>query len=406
MSASPGDGGAVPDVLAPARLGPVRLRNRVIKAATFEGATPDALVTDELIEYHRRPAAGGVGMTTVAYCAVSPEGRTERRQLWMRAEAVPGLRRLTEAVHAEGAAVSAQLGHAGPVADARSNGAPSLAPGRSFNPLSMRRNRAATPEDIARVIAAHASAARIAADSGFDAVEIHLGHNYLAGAFLSPRLNRREDAYGGTLANRAKVALGIARAVRDEIGDALAIVAKLNMRDGVRGGLEIEESIEVARRLEQDGSVDAIELTAGSSLLNPMYLFRGDAPLSSFAAAFPWPQRAGIRTFGTRFLRAYPYRSAYLLEHARHFRAALDLPLILLGGITDRATMDLAMTEGFAFVAMARALLREPDLLLRIARDPATASRCTHCNECVPTIYTGTRCVLAEPDGGARPGRA
>jgi len=398
MSPSSNENGAGPDVLAPARLGPVRLRNRVIKAATFEGATPDALVTDELIEYHRRPAAGGVGMTTVAYCAVSPEGRTERRQLWMRAEAIPGLRRLTDAVHAEGAAVSAQLGHAGPVADGRSNGVPSLAPGRSFNPLSMRRNRAATHEDIARVIGAHASAARVAAESGFDAVEIHLGHNYLAGAFLSPRLNRRDDEYGGTLANRAKVALGMARAVRDEIGDELAIIAKLNMRDGVRGGLEIEDSLEVARRLEQDGSVDAIELTAGSSLLNPMYLFRGDAPLASFAAAFPWPQRAGIKMFGSRFLRSYPYQDAYLLEHARHFRAALNLPLILLGGITDRATMDLAMAEGFQFVAMARALLREPDLLLRIARDPATASRCTHCNECMPTIYSGTRCVLIEPN--------
>ncbi|MDN3351577.1 NADH:flavin oxidoreductase [Actinomadura sp. DC4] len=388
---------AAPDVLAPARLGPVSLRNRVIKAATFEGATPDALVTDELIEYHRRPAAGGVGMSTVAYCAVSPEGRTERRQLWMRPEAVPGLRRLTDAVHAEGAAVSAQLGHAGPVADARSNGAPSLAPGRSFNLLSMRRDRAATAEDIARVTAAHASAARIAAESGFDAVEIHFGHNYLASAFLSPRLNRRDDEYGGTLANRAKVALGIARAVRDEIGGELAIVAKLNMRDGVRGGLEVEESIEVARWLERDGSVDAIELTAGSSLLNPMYLFRGDAPVASFAAAFPWPQRLGLRMFGGRFLHAYPYEPAFLLEHARRFRAALDLPLILLGGITDRATMDLAMAEGFPFVAMARALLREPDLLRRIARDATTSSLCTHCNECMPTIYSGTRCVLNQP---------
>jgi 2,4-dienoyl-CoA reductase-like NADH-dependent reductase (Old Yellow Enzyme family) len=176
----------------------------------------------------------------------------------------------------------------------------------------------------------------------------------------------------------------------------LAIIAKLNMRDGVPGGLEIEDSLQVARRLEQDGSVDAIELTAGSSLLNPMYLFRGDAPVASFAAAFPWPQRVGLRMFGARFLRAYPYRDAYLLDQARRFRAALDLPLILLGGITDRATMDLAMAEGFQFVAMARALLREPDLLLRIARDPATASRCTHCNECMPTIYSGTRCVLIE----------
>src|SRR6202023_4231084 len=110
-----------PDVLAPAKLGPVTLRNRTIKSATFEARTPGALVSDDLIEYHRLPAAGGVGMTTVAYCAVSPGGRTEPRQIWMRPEAVTGLRRLTDAVHAEGAAVSAQIGHAGPVRVARSD---------------------------------------------------------------------------------------------------------------------------------------------------------------------------------------------------------------------------------------------------------------------------------------------
>lgn len=176
------------DVFAPARLGPVELRNRIIKAATFEGATPDTLVTDRLIEFHRRQARGGVGMTTVAYCAVSPEGRTDRHQIWMREEALPGLRRLTDAVHAEGAAVSAQIGHAGPVANAASNRLPALAPGRFPNPLGMRMTRAATVDDLARVVRAHASAARFAVEAGFDAVEIHFGHNYLVSSFLSPRL--------------------------------------------------------------------------------------------------------------------------------------------------------------------------------------------------------------------------
>ncbi|MYY06499.1 MULTISPECIES: NADH:flavin oxidoreductase [unclassified Streptomyces] len=389
-----GEKRVVPDVLAPARLGPLRLRNRVIKAATFEGAAPEALVTEELIDYHLRPAEGGVGMTTVAYCAVSPEGRTERRQVWMRREALPGLRRLTEAVHGTGAAVCAQLGHAGPVADGRSNGVASLAPMSGFNALSMRRNKAATAEDIARVVTAHADAALLAAEAGFDAVEIHLGHNYLASAFLSPRLNRRTDAYGGSLRARATVALDIARAVREVLGDRLAITAKLNMKDGAPGGITVEESLQVARWLQDDGSVDALELTAGSSLLNPMFLFRGDAPVTEFAANFPLPQRVAIRALGRAFFRTYPYRPLYLLEDARRFRAALDLPLILLGGITDREGMDRAMAEGFDFVAMARALLHEPDLLRRIAGDAATVSGCIHCNRCMPTIYTGTRCPL------------
>ena len=98
-----------PDVLSPAKLGPITLRNRIIKAATFEARTPGALVSDDLIAFHRAIAAGGVGMTTMAYCAVTQGGRTDDSALWMRPEALPGLRRLTDAVHGEGAAISAQI---------------------------------------------------------------------------------------------------------------------------------------------------------------------------------------------------------------------------------------------------------------------------------------------------------
>jgi len=395
-----------PDVFSPAKLGPVTLRNRTIKAATFEGRTPDALVTDDLIAFHRAMAAGGVGMTTVAYCAVSPGGRTEGRQIWMRPAALPGLRRLTEAIHAEGAAVSAQIGHAGPVADSRSNKATALAPVRFFNPIAMKFAKHATRDDIDDVIAAHAAAARYAIDAGFDAVEVHLGHNYLASSFLSPLINRRTDEFGGALANRAKVARGIVMAVRREVekdGPApIAVTAKLNMADGVRGGINIDESLQTARWLQDDGALDAIELTAGSSLVNPMYLFRGDAPLKEFAATFKPPLRWGMLMTGKKFLREYPYRDAYLLRDAQQFRKELTMPLVLLGGITNRETMDQAMAEGFDFVAMGRALLAEPDLLNRIQADGerhSVQSQCTHCNKCMPTIYSRTLCVVTGAPG-------
>ena len=391
----------VPDVFNPARLGPITLRNRIIKAATFEARTPQALVSDDLIAFHRAMAAGGVGMTTVAYCAVSQGGRTDSSALWMRPEALPGLRRLTDAVHAEGAAVSAQIGHAGPVANARSNGATALAPVRFFNPLSMRFAKHATREDIDEVITAHAKAVRYAIDTGFDAVEIHLGHNYLASSFLSPLVNRRSDEFGGSLENRARVARGIIAAVRREVERdgraAIAVTAKLNMADGVRGGISIEEARQTSQWLQDDGGLDALELTAGSSLVNPMYLFRGDVPIKEFAGAFPPPLRWGIRMTGKKFLREYPYREAFLLRDAAEFRRELTIPLILLGGITNRETMDRAMTEGFDFVAMGRALLAEPDLINRIRADGdrhSVKSLCTHCNKCMPTIYTRTECVV------------
>ena len=382
------------DVLAPATLGPLRLRNRILKAATFEGMTPDSLVSDRLIEFHRQVAAGGVGMTTVAYCAVSPDGRSAPAQLYWRPEALDGLRRLTETVHAEGAAVSAQIGHAGPVAPAKALGTPALASSRHLHATSMSMTRAATKDDIARVVRQHAEAAQYAIEAGFDAIELHFGHNYFVSSFLSPNLNKRDDEYGGKLANRARVARDTARAVRDAVGDRIAVLAKLNMDDGVPGGFWIDEAAQVAQWLEADGTIDALELTAGSSLRNPMYLFKGDVPMTEFAAVMPQPVKLGVKLFGKFLLKEYPYRDAFLLEQARQVRAAVSMPLVLLGGITNKATMDLAMAEGFQFVAMARALLREPDLINRIAKDASTSSLCIHCNKCMPTIYRGTHCVL------------
>jgi 2,4-dienoyl-CoA reductase-like NADH-dependent reductase (Old Yellow Enzyme family) len=384
---------AGPDPLAPATLARLRLRNRVIKAATFEGMTRNGLVSDELIEFHRTVAAGGVGMTTVAYCAVAPEGRTDRHQIHWRDEALPGLRRLTDAVHSEGAAASAQIGHAGPVADGRSNRLPALSPSRLFSPLSLQFTKRATVADLDRIVRAHAEAATMAVEAGFDAVEIHLGHNYLASSFLSPKLNRRHDEYGGSLNNRSRFPRAIARAVREAVGDRLAIVAKLNLDDGVRRGLQLDESIQVAKWLEADGALDALEMTAGSSLLNPMYLFRGPAPLKEFAAAMREPIRTGIRVFGRTRLHSYPYQDGYLLEDAKRVRAAIKIPMILLGGVTNLAVMNKAMAAGFEFVAMGRALLREPDLVNTLRVDPSATSLCSHCNRCMPTIYSGTRCV-------------
>ena len=385
---------SAPDPLAPATLGPVTLRNRVIKSATFEGATPGALVSDRLIRYHTAVGEGGVGMTTVAYLAVAPEGRTERDQVYWRPEAMPGLRKLTDAVHATGAKVSAQIGHAGPVANSRSNGLPSLAPVARPNMLALGMDKAATDDDIHRIIRQHGQAAASAAEAGFDAVEIHLGHNYLASSFLSPKINKRKDSWGGSLANRAEFARRIVAAVREAADGKVAVLAKMNMTDGVSGGIWLDESLAFARMLQDDGHLDALELTGGSSLLNPMYLFRGSAPLKQMAEAQTPILELGMKVFGKAVFKDYPYEPLYFLDHARQFRRELSLPLVLLGGVTDLDGMTTAMREGFEFVAMGRALLREPDLIHRIHADRTKRSLCVHCNLCAASIFTGTHCPL------------
>ena len=285
-----------------------------------------------------------------------------------------------------------QLGHAGPVA--ANTGRRGLAPSRIFAPQAMKFTVRATEDDIQRVIREFANAGRLAAEAGFDAVELHFGHGYLISAFMSPRLNKRKDTWGGLVANRARLAREIATAVRAATDERVAVIAKLNMADGVKRGLEIEDSLAVARLLEADGTLDAIELTGGSSFQNPMFLFRGDAPVHEMAAMFPPLMKFAFRLTAKKFMPAYPYEEAFFLPMARQFRDAVKLPLILLGGITELATVNQALDEGFDFVAIGRALLREPDLVARWQKGDTSASLCTHCNKCVPTIYAGTHCVL------------
>lgn len=383
-----------PDVFAPATLGPVRLRNRTVKAATFEGRAPHGQVTDGLIDYHLAVANGGIGITTVAYLAVAPEGRTHREQIVVGPDTAAGLTRLTDAIHATGAKAAGQVGHAGPVANGRSNGVHALTSSRMPSPLSMQMIRTASEKDLTRITRAYVATARTLADAGFDVLELHMAHSYLISAFLAPGLNRRRDRWGGSLENRARLGRQVARAVREEVGDAVAVTAKVSLSDGFKGGVTTDEGIAHAQLLEADGHLDALQLSGGSSLMNPMYLFRGDVPLREFTASMPPLVRWGMRTpMGRGFMKAYDFDEAYFRDKALRFRAALTMPLMLLGGINRRDTMEQAMADGFDFVAMGRAVLREPDLVNKLQAGRQAAGVCIHCNRCMPTIYSGTRCV-------------
>mgnify|MGYP002137224103 CR=1 FL=1 len=390
-----GTGGAdVPSAFAPAALGPMRLRNRVIKAATFEGVMPRGAVTQDLIDFHVGVARGGAALTTVAYCAVSKGGRVSRDTMVFTPELIPDLQRLTAAVHAEGAAISAQLGHAGYVAQNQSKRNPSLGPSTRFSVPAMGRVHGASRAELDEVVSQFEAATRVAIDAGFDAVEVHLGHNYLLSSFLSPNLNKRTDELGGSVANRSTFPRRVVEAVRRVADGQVAVLAKFNMADGVKRGLWLEESLQFGRLLQDDGHLDAIELTGGSSLLNGMYFFRGDVPMKEFAAAQGRVVGLGLRVVGHRIFPKIPFEEGFFLPFARQFRTELSMPLILLGGINERATIDGAMAEGFQYVAMARALLRQPDLVNQMAADATAAGTCIHCNKCLPTIYSGTRCVL------------
>ena len=383
---------------SPVHIGPITLKNRIVKAATFEGVMPKGAVSDELVSFHRKVAAGGAAMTTVAYCSVSESGRVHRNTMVMKPEITADLQRVTDAVHAEGALACAQIGHAGPVANQMSNGTRSLAPSARFSAPAMGRVRAIDEADMDEIVGQFESATRVAIDAGFDAVEVHLGHNYLLSSFLSPNLNHRSDRFGGSIENRLRFPRRVLEAVRTTAGDRVAVTAKLNMADGVEGGLWLDESIPMAEVIAADGVLDAIQLSGGSSLLNSMYLFRGEVPMAEMAATQSKLVGFGMKHFAKRMFPEYPFEEAFFLPYARQFRAAVDIPLILLGGINRLDTIETALEEGFEAVAMARALLREPDLPNRFRDASRTEGLCVHCNKCMPTIYRGTHCVLVPPE--------
>jgi 2,4-dienoyl-CoA reductase-like NADH-dependent reductase (Old Yellow Enzyme family) len=388
--------------LTPGRIGSLALRNRFIKTATYEGMTPGGRVSEALVEHHASMAQNGVALTTVAYAAVCPDGRTFEEQLLVDHDNMPMLRKLTQAVHAQGGRASLQLGHCGGFSKntAVSGGRPK-GPSPAWNAYGLMyglpRIAAMTPEDLEQVPRQFAQAATIARDCGFDAVEVHCGHGYLLSQFLSPAINRRQDAWGGSLENRCRLSVEVIGSVRAAVGSEFPILAKLNTSDDVKGGLTVPESLLVARLLEAAGA-DALVPSGGLVFQTPFYLMRGKIPLKAMIAAEKsWAQKAAIRMFSPMLIKHYPYQPGFFFDEASQMARQVQIPVALLGGVDSRAVVSRAMAAGFQFVAMGRALLADPDFIPRLAAGEDIVSRCTHCNACVGEMDRhGVRCILGD----------
>lgn len=375
-------------LFTPVKLGPLTLRNRTIRSAAFESMCPGNKPSEQLLDYHRSVAAGGVGMTTVAYAAVTRSGLSFDRQLWMRPEIVSGLRRLTDAVHAEGAAASIQLGHCGNMSHKSICGCLPVGASSGFNlysPTFVRRLRADELPEMAR---AYGRAVCLARESGFDAVEIHAGHGYLISQFLSPATNHRKDIFGGSLENRMRFMDMVMDEVMTAAGNDMAVLVKMNMRDGFRGGMELEESLQVARRLQQLGA-HALVLSGGFVSKAPMYVMRGEMPIRSMTHYMTcWWLKYGVRLVGKWMIPSVPFREAYFLDDALKFREALDMPLVYVGGLVTRQKIDEVLNDGFEAVQMGRTLLNEPGFVNRMLMEENARCSCKHSNYCIARMYT------------------
>jgi 2,4-dienoyl-CoA reductase-like NADH-dependent reductase (Old Yellow Enzyme family) len=379
-------------LFTPGKIGPVTLRNRTIRSAGFEGMCPGGVPSESLLRYHESVAAGGIGMTTVAYVSVEDGGRTFSHQAWMRPGAVPEFRKLTDAVHRQGAMASVQLGHGGNMGDRKVSGERAVAPSARLNLFGLNYPRAMTAADIDRNVMAYGEAVRMSREAGFDAVEIHAGHGYLISQFLSPWTNRRRDDYGGSLENRQRLLRRVMREVREAAGSETAVLVKVNMDDAVRGGMGEAEALETARILEGEGA-DALVLSGGFVSKSSFYMMKGKIPHREIIRRQSSPIiKTGMFLFSRLVVREYPFRELYFLDTARRFREALKLPLVYVGGIVTRAAMEQVLSEGFQFVALARALVKEPDFVNRVKEDPGHVSPCLECgpqNLCVATMYDG-----------------
>lgn len=344
------------------------LPNRFVRSATWEGlADKDGAVTPKLVEMMVELARGEVGLIVTGYAFVVSEGQSSPGQMGAHDDRmIPGLAEMARSVHAAGGRIALQLVHGGAFAD------PGVTGLAAVGPSAGEKNRAATAEDIARIVSGFADAARRARKAGFDAVQLHAAHGFLISQFLSPALNRRTDDHGGSLANRARLLLTVVGRVREAIGSDYPILVKLNSEDFLECGMTREESFQVASMLET-ASVDAIELSGGTVASPEKFL----------------PPRPGI--LETREEEVF-YREA-----AKGCKDRVGIPLMLVGGIRSFEVADGLVREGVAdLVALSRPLIREPQLVKRWREGKRGKAECISCNGCFAPASDGRglHCVI------------
>lgn len=378
-------------IFTPCKIGPIELRNRTIRSAAFENMCRDNRPSQQLFDYHTAVARGGVGMTTVAYASVNRSGVSFDGQLWMREEIIPDLKKLTDAVHEEGAKASIQLGHCGNMTHRRTCGCKPMGASSGFNLYSPTFVREMDEYEILDTVRDFGKAVNLAREAGFDCVEIHAGHGYLISQFLSPYTNHRTDIWGGNLENRMRFMKFVIREVMDAALDDMAVVVKINMFDGIKNGIQLDEALLIAKELEKMG-VHALVLSAGFVSKAPMEVMRGAMPIKTMAYYMDmwkfWWLKAGLRLLGKIMVPPVPFKEAYFLETAKVFRENLSMPLIYVGGMISKDKMEEVLNSGFVAFQMARALINDTGFVNKLKNGELTKSECKHSNYCIARMYS------------------
>ncbi len=400
-------------LFTPYKLGPITLRNRFIRSAAFENMARNNMPTKQLQDYHVSVARGGVGMTTVAYCAVDLSGVSFDGQLYVNSESLSGLRQLTDAIHAEGAKASIQLGHCGNMTHFYTCHCMPISASNGFNLYSPTFHRRLTVSEIRKLVKKFGEAVDFSRDAGFDCVEIHAGHAYLISQFISPRTNHRRDEYGGSFENRVRFMNEVLEEVMLHAKDDMAVVVKTNMWDDCWRGSDIEEGIKIAKEIAKH-KVHGIVLSGGTVSRSPMTILSGAMPYKTLAhymsmKSFWWLKAAlNIPGVAPMMMPTQPFKELYFMEKAKRFQQEIkDVPLIYVGGVQSGANCQQIMDEGFELFQIAHVLIKDPDFVKHVQENPTYHAGCGRSNYCVGRMYTlDMKChECVERDGECIPKR-
>jgi 2,4-dienoyl-CoA reductase-like NADH-dependent reductase (Old Yellow Enzyme family) len=361
-------------LLTPARIGPVEIKNRIVMPPmTTRTADDEGFVTEDCIAYYLARVRGGTGLITVEMASPEKAGRHRRREIGIYDDRfIPGLKRLTDAIHRGGAKASIQLGHAGGHTRIDICGETPIAPSAVPHSVYETTFETIVPQEMTKArieetIAAHVGAAQRARTAGFDCVEIHAAHGYLISQFHTRFENRRNDEYGGTLENRARFGLEVLRAVKSVVPN-VAVVYRLSVEDFFPGGLPFSEGRQIAIWAAAAGA-DALHVTAGHYRSRP-----------SAQVVLP-PMNLSDATF---------------LDYAADVKKRVSVPVIAVGRLGDPTIAERAIGQGKAdFIALGRALIAEPGWVEKVRRGEPIR-RCLSCNTCINEMRGGARigCVV------------
>lgn len=345
-------------LFTPLRLGPVTVGNRIVFSAHLTNYAAHGLPTAQHAAYYAARAAGGAGLIITEEHSTHPtDWPYEKLIHGFDPAVINGYRRITDAVHAHDVPIFAQLNHNGGQASGMYSRLPVWAPSPVPDPLFREVPKAVDTQEIAEIVSGYATVADHCMAGGFDGIELQCSHSSIVRGFLSPATNRRDDHYGGSLHNRARLLLEIVDAVRATIGGGRALGVRICGDELIEGGTGIEDAVEVARLIDATGQVDYINTSIGVAT----------ATLFMIEASMQVPP-------------------GYAMFIPSAIREVVRVPVIGVGRFKDPLQADRALREGLCdLVGVVRGQIADPDFAIKARSGHATDIRtCLSCNqECV-----------------------